>query len=307
MFFNKLKLKELQELCQNKNINIKYENGKKKTKKKLIQELEDIHCSLNPMIKWSGGKKDEIKYIIPHIPEYKIYVEPFVGAGALFFYLNHNQNIINDVHPELINFYKSIQKSKINDIYKYMENNENTEENYYKIRNLDKDDKELTELESACRFFYLRKTCYRGMLRYNKKGQFNIPFGKYKTYEYDILKNEKYEKILKNTIIHKDSFEKIFEKYNDEKYFFFLDPPYDTPFNNYGFCDFGRDEHKKLFKCFKNTKSKCLLIISETDFIRDLYKDYIVDTFDKKYRFRIHSNRVNNENIDKKHFIIKNY
>jgi DNA adenine methylase len=86
----------------------------------------------------------------------------------------------------------------------------------------------------------------------------------------------------------------------------FLDPPYDSEFTDYGYCSFGREEHKKLFECFKNTKIKCLMIIGKTDFISNLYKDYIIDEYDKRYRFKLHSGRVGNE-INTKHLIIKNY
>ena len=83
----------------------------------------------------------------------------------------------------------------------------------------------------------------------------------------------------------------------------FLDPPYDSEFTDYGYCSFGKEEHEKLAECFKNTKIKCLMIIGKTDFISNLYKDYIVDEYDKKYRFKLHSGRVGNE-INTKHLII---
>jgi len=161
-------------------------------------------------------------------------------------------------------------------------------------------------LDNAKRFYYLRKTCYRGMLRYNKKGEFNIPFGRYKNCNYQDLKNQEYENLLKRTHIFNTSFEDIFEKYNDENNFMFLDPPYDSEFTDYGYCTFGKDEQRSLAKCFKETKIKCLIIIGKTPFIEELYKDYIVGEYDKKYRFKLHSGRVGDE-INTKHLIIKNY
>ena len=86
----------------------------------------------------------------------------------------------------------------------------------------------------------------------------------------------------------------------------FLDPPYDSEFTDYGYCKFGKEEHKKLADLFKSTSIKCLLVIGKTDFIVSLYKDYIVDEYDKKYRFKLHSGRVGDE-INTKHLIIKNY
>ena len=162
---------------------------------------------LNPMFKWSGGKKDEIKKFKKYIPDsYNTYLEPFVGGGALYFHVNPEKAVINDVHKELIDFYQSIKDEKLDDIYEFMKAHPNEEETYYKVRAYEHDD----ILDNAKRFYYLRKTCFRGMLRYNKKGEFNIPFGRYKTCNYEDLKNKEYENLLKNTEIHNKSFEYIF-------------------------------------------------------------------------------------------------
>jgi DNA adenine methylase len=259
---------------------------------------------LKPLIKWSGGKTDEIKQFISYFPEnYNLYIEPFVGGGSVFFYLQPTKAVINDVHTELIDFYNSIKNNYINDIYEFMNLNSNNEETYYKIRN---DMIVKNELDNSKRFYYLRKTCFRGMLRYNKNGKFNIPFGKYKKINFDDLKNKNYEKILKNTEIYNKDFEYIFEKYNDSNNFMFLDPPYDSEFTDYGYCKFGKEEQLKLYKLFSTTKIKCLMIIGKTDFIENLYKEYIVDEYDKKYKFKLYAGRIN-DNINNKHLIIKNY
>lgn len=262
----------------------------------------NIH--LTPIIKWSGGKQDEIKSFITHIPnDINTYIEPFIGGGAVYFHLGHNKNVINDVHPELIDFYNSIKNGYSADIYKFMEDHPNNETEYYNIR----DRFTITcPLDNAKRFYYLRKTCYRGMMRYNSSGGFNIPFGKYKSINFEDLKNPKYEEVLQNTEIYNGSFEDIFDKYDDETNFMFLDPPYDSKFTNYGYFKFGKEQHEKLAECFKKTKIRCLMIIGKTDFISNLYSDYIVDEYDKKYRFKLHSGRIGNE-IDTKHLIIKNY
>ena len=178
----------------------------------------------------------------------------------------------------------------------------NEEETYYKVRAYDNTD----ILDNAKRFYYLRKTCFRGMLRYNKKGKFNIPFGRYKTYNYETIKDPNYEALLKRTEIFNKGFEHIFDNYNDPNNFMFLDPPYDSKFTDYGYCTFGKEEQKKLAKCFKETNIKCLMIIGKTPFIQELYEDYIVGEYDKKYRFKLHSKRIGEE-INTKHLIIKNY
>jgi len=279
----------------------------KKTEKKKVLKIVENNTeekkNLNPIIKWSGGKKDELKYILPHIPnKYNLYLEPFIGGGAVYFHLNPNKSVISDVHKELIDFYQSIKNGNAEEIYKFMKEHPNEEETYYKVRAYNSKD----VLDNAKRFYYLRKTCYCGMLRYNSKGQFNIPYGRYKTYNYEEIKNKDYENILKNTEIFNKSFEYIFENYNNKENFMFLDPPYDSEFTDYGYCSFGKEEQRKLAKCFKETNIKCLMIIGKTPLIEELYSDYIVGEYDKRYRFKLHSGRVGDE-INTKHLIIRNY
>jgi DNA adenine methylase len=259
---------------------------------------------LKPLIKWSGGKSDEIKMFEKYFPDnYTKYIEPFVGGGSVYFYLNPNNAVISDVHMELIDLYKSIGDGNGEEIYKFMKNNPNDEKTYYKIR----DEMEIKDsLDSAKRFYYQRKTCFRGMLRYNKNGKFNIPFGKYKTINYSELLNKDYETLLGRTEILNEGFEYIFENYNDENNFMFLDPPYDSEFTDYGYCQFGKEEQKKLALLFKNTKIKCLMVIGKTKFIEELYDGYIVAEYDKKYKFKLYDNRIGDE-INTKHLIIKNY
>ena len=278
---------------------------KSKNKSELIDLLSNNKKKhLTPLIKWSGGKSDEIKMFDKYFPDsYNLYIEPFIGGGSVYFYLNPDNAVINDIHTELIDLYQSIGEGDSDKIYEFMENNPNDEETYYKIR----DEMIINDkLDSAKRFYYQRKTCFRGMLRYNKNGKFNIPFGRYKTINYTDLKNKDYELLLNRTEILNKDFNYIFENYNDENNFMFLDPPYDSEFTDYGYCQFGKKEQEELARLFKDTKIKCLMIIGKTKFIEDLYKDYIIDEYDKKYKFKLYDNRIGDE-INIKHLIIKNY
>jgi DNA adenine methylase len=269
-----------------------------------IKKTEDTVAHLKPIVKWSGGKSDEIKMFEKYFPEhYDKYIEPFVGGGSVYFYLNPKSAVISDVHTELIDMYKSIGEGKMSEIHDFMKVTPNDEETYYKVR----DEMDIkTPLDNAKRFYYQRKTCFRGMLRYNKNGKFNIPFGRYKTINYSDLENKAYEQLLGRTEILNKGFEHIFENYNSENNFMFLDPPYDSEFTDYGYCQFGKKEQEKLAELFKSTKIKCLMVIGKTKFIEDLYKDYIVDEYDKKYKFKLYDNRVGDE-INTKHLVIKNY
>lgn len=259
---------------------------------------------LKPLVKWSGGKGDEIKQFEQYFPaEYNTYIEPFVGGGSVFFYLAPQKAVINDVHKELVDFYRSIAEKKSQEIYQFMEEYPNDEQTYYNVR-----DKMVinSPVDNAKRFYYLRKTCFRGMLRYNKDGKFNIPYGRYKTINYSDLQNKAYEELLTRTEVLNESFEYLFEHYNDANNFMFLDPPYDSEFTDYGYCKFGKEEQKKLAALFKETKIKCLMIIGKTAFIEELYKDYIVGEYDKKYKFKLYAGRIGDE-INTKHLVIKNY
>jgi DNA adenine methylase len=297
--FEEMKVSELKKYC--KENGIKGISGLKR--QDIINIINNKNISLSPIIKWSGGKKDEIKKFIDYIPKtYYTYLEPFIGGGAVYFHINPQKAVINDVHTELADFYQSIKNGYSNKIYNFMKEHPNQEEIYYKVRSY----KPSNQLENAQRFYYLRKTCFRGMLRYNSKGEFNIPYGRYKNYNFEDIKNKEYEKLLKNTEVLNKDFKYIFDNYNSKDNFMFLDPPYDSEFTDYGYCSFGKEEHKKLAKCFKETKIKCLMIIGKTKFISELYDGYIVGEYDKNYRFKLHSGRVGDE-INTKHLIIMNY
>ena len=264
---------------------------------------------LRPLVKWSGGKRDEIEEIKRHMPaSYSTYAEPFAGGASLLFHLNPSDDtrtVISDTHPELINLYRQIGLGRSEEIRRILGTYPLTEEGYYHVRD---DVSPSNDTESAARFYYLRKTCYRGMLRYNASGKFNIPWGRYKNVNWDELDNPGYTELLSRTEIIDGDFSEVFERYQGEDTFMFLDPPYDTPFSSYGPAGkFDQEDHKRLFECFESTTARCLMVISETPFIKDLYKDYIADEYEKKYRFRLHSSRISSDDINKKHLVIKNY
>lgn len=282
------------------------DTDKKSNNNVIISSSKDtyIRPHLKPLIKWSGGKSDEIKMFEKYFPQkYNTYIEPFIGGGSVYFYLNPTKAVINDVHVELIDLYRSIGEGKMSEIYEFMKNTPNDETVYYDVR----DKMEIhSQLDNAKRFYYQRKTCFRGMLRYNKQGKFNIPFGKYKTINFNDLTNKLYEELLSRTEILNKDYEFIFQNYNDENNFMFLDPPYDSEFTDYGYCQFGKEHQIKLAELFKTTKIKCLMVIGKTKFIEELYAGYIVGEYDKKYKFKLYDNRVGDE-INTKHLIIKNY
>lgn len=259
---------------------------------------------MKPLVKWSGGKSREIAMFEKYIPSHEDYVEPFFGGGAVFFHLQPKSGVLADVHPELINFYQQIAQGNGKEIHRRMSSLANEEDIYYKVRD---EWESLDAVDEAVRFFYLRKTCYRGMLRYNSSGKFNIPFGRYKNFNYDELLDPKYQQVLSRMEIALKDFRVIFDENDSSDSFFFLDPPYDSEFTDYGYCSFGKDDHRDLAECVKGTQAKCLLVVGATEFIRDLYKGHIVGSYPKKYAFRLHSGRIQSDDIDNDHLIISNF
>lgn len=139
---------------------------------------------MKPILKYPGGKSNELNIILQEIPEFKgNYIEPFIGGGALFFNLN-KKTIINDINSNLIKFYKELNeniKDKI-DLLVDLFNNNSEEENkklYYKIRDY-YNNKDYSEFSFCEIYYFINKTVFSGLIRTNKKGEFNGSFGYYK-------------------------------------------------------------------------------------------------------------------------------
>jgi DNA adenine methylase len=248
-----------------------------------------------PFVKWVGGKRGLMKQLIPLFPnDFANYHEPFVGGGSVFFelYSNgllNNKNIyLSDINSELINAYNVIKYSPevlIENLKSYKE--KHSKEFYYEIRALDRNENfiKMSSLERATRFIYLNKTCFNGLYRVNKKGYFNTSIGSYKdpniADENTILNASE---ALQSAIIEHRSFEKVLN-YTNKNDFIYLDPPYypltDTAnFTSYDSNCFLEDEQKKLFNIFTELNNqKCYVAQSNsnTEFIKELYKEYNIN------------------------------
>jgi DNA adenine methylase len=161
-------------------------------------------------------------------------------------------------------------------------------------------------------YYFIREFCYGGMFRFNKAGDFNVPYGGINYNSKDFRKkvehlfSSKIKSALQNTTIENIDFEKLFNKYNfSKKDFIFLDPPYDTEFSDYEENPFTKKDQERLANCLIKTKANFILIIKETDFIRNLYenkKGIKITSFNKTYSYNIKSR---NERAVK-HLIIHN-
>ena len=182
---------------------------------------------------------------------------------------------------------------------------------YMYIRYLQNHLSELSKGRQAAVFFFIREYCYSSMFRYNGKGEFNVPYGgiSYNRKDFqkkvDYLLSDEMATKLQSAEIYCEDFEDFINmlKLTEDDYIF-LDPPYDTDFSTYAQNEFGREEQIRLCECLKRTKAKILLIIKNTDFIYDLYKnDFNITSFDKKYMVSF-MNR-NDRNVE--HLVITNY
>lgn len=283
---------------------------------------------MNPMIKYRGGKTKEIQHFISHMPsEYDRYAEPFFGGGALFFYLEPERAIINDVNNRLFMFYSEIKQQyptvriQLDELQKIYEKNqkeyekkksespeekvENKNETfYYMMRDAFNHKIQTSYLDSVV-YFYINKTAYSGMIRYNSNGDYNVPFGRYKNFNTKLITEEHYN-LLSRTEIYNMDYSKIFDMLSPHD-FVFLDPPYDCVFSDYGNAEykdgFGEDEHKRLANDFRNLPCKALLVIGKTDLTKELYGDLIVDEYDKSYAVNIR----NRFKAGAKHILVTNY
>ena len=264
---------------------------------------------MKPIIKWTGGKRREIKHFIELLPNYDVYIEPFIGGGALYFHLNSKVNIVNDFDYLLINFYKTIQNNSINvielmnELKSYNGNHDEMERLYYHHRTRINDYSSLSLLEQSISFLYVNQLSFSGMRRFNKRGEFNVPFGHYKSFN-PIITNEHIELLNRTTILNNDIFD-IFDELDIQNGFMFLDPPYTNIFKEYSSNNiFNKQSHIKLFNCLNEMKlSKWMLIINNDDDIINLYKKYDITSYDVKYGVNIKNRFDSNSN----HLIIKNY
>lgn len=164
----------------------------------------------------------------------------------------------------------------------------------------------------AAVFFFIRDFCYAAMFRYNSSGKFNVPYGGISYNRKDFSKKIEYitsselKKFLSKTLIYNMDFEDFCNKVELNKDdFIFLDPPYDTEFSTYAKNDFNKNDQIRLANYLKHTKAKFMLIIKNTDFIYNLYKDsgFYIKTFDKKYLVSF----MNRNDKDVEHLLITNY
>lgn len=237
-----------------------------------------------PIMKWAGGKTQMLGDIMPKIPQkYGKYIEPFIGGGALFFALSPDKAIVADSNPELINMYRQVADN-VEAVISYLKKYKNTKEDFYEVRSLDWF--KLKKEEAAARTIYLNKTCFNGLYRVNKKGQFNVPFGKYKAPNFcDEEALFAASDVLKKATITCGDYLSVLKEYAEPGDFIFLDPPYlpiseYSDFKRYTKEQFYEEDHVELAKEVKRLQELgCHVILTNSNhpLVHELYADYKIE------------------------------
>jgi DNA adenine methylase len=276
---------------------------------------------IKPYLKWAGGKRQllsGIKNCLPRDIQNYTYYEPFIGAGAVFFDLQPKRAVINDFNTQLILTYTVI-KENVEELIKLLKQHKekNNEEYFYKIRNLDRNNREfdnLTGVEKAARLIFLNKTCFNGLYRVNSQGLFNVPYGNYKNpaiCEETVLRRiSSYFNTCEINILNNDFEYAVMTA--GENSFIYFDPPYHSPdktsFTCYqadGFPEGEQERLRNVMVKMTNRGVKCLLSNSDTEYIRELYNYKFFDIISVQAKRNINSDSAGRGNVNE--VLIKNW
>ncbi|SFA93788.1 DNA adenine methylase [Lentibacillus halodurans] len=218
---------------------------------------------VTPFLKWAGGKRWLIQKYPEYFPtEYNTYFEPFLGSGVVFFHLQPKEAVLNDTNKDLIDSYRAI-KSRWRKVYNLLtKHHENHCKNYYyHIRSTNYHSLE----ERAAKMIYLNRTCFNGIYRVNKKGDFNVPIGSKTKVLLDTDDFQGTSKLLKGIELLNNDFEKVINRssIND---FIFVDPPYTVRHNSNGFVKYNEvlfswEDQERLANCLIEAKKRGVKIL----------------------------------------------
>ncbi len=257
-----------------------------------------------PILKWAGGKTQMLGDLLPKVPSsYGRYIEPFFGGGAMFFALQPENAVIADSNPELINMYREVAEH-VEDVIQCLKRYKNTSEMFYAVRG--QEWTTLSKTEAAARTIFLNKTCFNGLYRVNKQGQFNVPYGKYKNPKIcddDGLRAASLA-LQKADILCKD-YLFVLEYYAQPGDFIFLDPPY-LPISEY--ADFKRytkeqfyeEDHIELAKMIKTLHEwGCYIILTNSNhpLVHELYASFSINVIQTKRHISCNGNTRKGEDV----------
>jgi len=279
-----------------------------------------------PFVKWVGGKGQLIEQLDAQLPANfenwndVTYIEPFVGGGAMLFYMlqqypNIRRAVINDVNSDLTTCYRTVRDMpeqlitslmEIQNAYNELESEEGRKEFFLAVRDR-YNEKNLEPLENTTKFFFLNRTCFNGLYRVNKKGLFNVPFGKYTNPQIcDPVTIRKDSELLQHVEILTGDFEATFDYAHDNTLFYF-DPPYrplsDTSsFNDYAKEAFNDDAQIRLKEyCDRINEAGFRFMLSNSDCKGKNEEDNFFDVLYGAYNIeRVWASRSINSNPSKR-------
>ena len=252
-----------------------------------VRKAESVQA--RPILKWAGGKTQMLGDLLPKVPNsYGRYIEPFFGGGAMFFALQPESAIIADSNPELINMYQEVANHADN-VIQYLKQYENTSEMFYAVRS--QEWTTLPKAEAAARTIFLNRTCYNGLYRVNKHGQFNVPYGKYKNPKIcDEAGLRAASEALKKADILCGDYLLVLEHHAQPGDFVFLDPPYlpvseYADFKRYTKEQFYEEDHVELSKVIMALHERgCHVILTNSNhpLVHELYAPFNIDVIQTK-------------------------
>ncbi len=267
-----------------------------------VRKLAPVQAK--PILKWAGGKTQLLGDLLPKVPtSYGRYIEPFFGGGAMFFALQPENAVIADSNPELINMYQEVA-DYVEDVIQCLKRYENTSEMFYAVRS--QEWMTLSKTEAAARTIFLNKTCFNGLYRVNKQGQFNVPYGKYKNpkiCDEDGLRAA--SAALKKADILCGDYLLVLKHYAQPGDFVFLDPPY-LPISEY--ADFKRytkeqfyeEDHIELAKAIVTLHERgCHVILTNSNhpLVHELYAPFNIDVIQTKRHISCNGNSRKGEDV----------
>lgn len=283
---------------------------------------------MKTLLKYRGGKTKELSYILPLIPEIEgRYMEPFFGGGAVYFALEPQHAVINDINARLMDFYRAVGgdydalRLELDDIERIYTANradferrktrmpderiaDANEDFYYLLRDAFNGLADCPYSDAAL-YYFINKTAYSGMIRYNSRMEFNVPYGRYPNLNTNLVTTA-HSRLLQTADIHDGDYTEIFNM-ADEDDFMFLDPPYDCVFSDYGneeYRDgFNRNHHELLAERVLALPCRWLMVIGRTPLTEELYQHHIVGEYGKAYSVNIR-NRFRSA---ARHIVVANY
>ena len=242
-----------------------------------------------PFLKWAGGKGQLLPELLPRVPSsFGRYLEPFVGSGALFFALvargrlRPEDAILSDANGRLVDVYRAI-RDDVEAVIEELSAFRNDADQYYAVRAWQHEN--LSPAMAAARIIYLNKTCYNGLYRENRRGEFNVPFGRYKKPNFrDEPALRTASAALQGAMIACRQFEAVSDSAPGGDFVYF-DPPYHplsatSSFTDYHGPGFGIEQQRRLAALFRELDRRgvrMMLSNSDTPLVRELYAGYLID------------------------------